>query len=378
MILGKLALWLLQNFDTCSYSLPLAHGRMRVTEHDVHMTLCLLKGPLEVDAASVPDIKRWINGEIKYRARQEFLIGFGRGYFEDTLDKMTITDKEKEVNEEKLRGKNDEDEAKAKDEIGVSKLKKAGTLTGPYHWEGFLMEIDAIEKHFVGSRDMVDDFPKFTPPSFTLGVSQEEKETLPEGVVIADSKPDILTVKVQVVNCDVRDILMRCTKSSTQCSSTPLPPGTFLVEDNQVFVGRSMMRIAEPDLEIQDVQRTTNANKGKAVVVEAPKRKSEEEVEAIKKHCEETDKKKKTNKTLRKKAKRVKYFEEVGKDDEFVQKCAEKEKVKESLVGKMEEKKMENVVEKASSKHPGIEESPKKPQQEEETLEESPSKSNKK
>ena len=77
----------------------------------------------KVDAASVPDIKRWINGEIKYRAGQEFVIRFGRGYFKDTLDKMTTTDKEEEVNAEKRHSKNDEDEAKAEDETGVSKLK---------------------------------------------------------------------------------------------------------------------------------------------------------------------------------------------------------------------------------------------------------------
>jgi len=30
--LGKLALWLVRNFNTCSCSLPLAHGRVRVIE----------------------------------------------------------------------------------------------------------------------------------------------------------------------------------------------------------------------------------------------------------------------------------------------------------------------------------------------------------
>ncbi|KAJ8432170.1 hypothetical protein Cgig2_029011 [Carnegiea gigantea] len=63
--------------------------------------------------------------------------------------------------------------------------------------EGCLMQIDAIEKHFVGSRDM---------------------------------------------------------------------------EDNGAFVDRSLMRIVEPDLQIRDVQTTTNTKKGKAVLVEALKR----------------------------------------------------------------------------------------------------------
>ena len=43
-------------------------------------------------------------------------------------------------------------------------------------------------------------------------------------------------------------------------------------EDNNAFVDRSLTRIAEPDLEIRDIQTTTNTDKGKAVVVEAPKR----------------------------------------------------------------------------------------------------------
>jgi len=42
----KLAQWLVRNFDASSCSLPLIHGRIRVTEPDVHMKLALLKGPL--------------------------------------------------------------------------------------------------------------------------------------------------------------------------------------------------------------------------------------------------------------------------------------------------------------------------------------------
>ncbi|KAJ8446010.1 hypothetical protein Cgig2_012354 [Carnegiea gigantea] len=44
----KMAVWLVQNFDTCSFSLPLVNGRKRVTERDVHLTLGLPTGPLEV------------------------------------------------------------------------------------------------------------------------------------------------------------------------------------------------------------------------------------------------------------------------------------------------------------------------------------------
>ncbi|KAJ8423854.1 hypothetical protein Cgig2_007558 [Carnegiea gigantea] len=60
MIPGKLAVWLVRNFDICSCSLPLTNGRLRVTEHDVYMTLALTKGPLEVaEAKSEMNCSRW-------------------------------------------------------------------------------------------------------------------------------------------------------------------------------------------------------------------------------------------------------------------------------------------------------------------------------
>ncbi|KAJ8442718.1 LOW QUALITY PROTEIN: hypothetical protein Cgig2_011638 [Carnegiea gigantea] len=43
-----MAVWLVRNFDTYSCSLPVANGRMRVTEHDVHVTLGLPTSPFEV------------------------------------------------------------------------------------------------------------------------------------------------------------------------------------------------------------------------------------------------------------------------------------------------------------------------------------------
>ncbi|KAJ8420428.1 LOW QUALITY PROTEIN: hypothetical protein Cgig2_014307 [Carnegiea gigantea] len=39
-------------------------------------------------------LKGWINDEIKYRAQQESVTGFGSRYLKDTLDKMSITDEE--------------------------------------------------------------------------------------------------------------------------------------------------------------------------------------------------------------------------------------------------------------------------------------------
>ncbi|KAJ8431994.1 hypothetical protein Cgig2_005923 [Carnegiea gigantea] len=92
-------------------------------------------------------------------------------------------------------------------------------LQDSFESEGFLMQIDEIEKNYTGSRDKVHDFPQFDIPSFDLGVSQEEKE-----------------------------------------------------EDNDTFIDRSLMRIMECDLQISDVQTPTNTDKGKYVLVEAPKR----------------------------------------------------------------------------------------------------------
>ncbi|KAJ8425635.1 hypothetical protein Cgig2_024290 [Carnegiea gigantea] len=88
-------------------------------------------------------------------------------------------------------------------------------------------------------------------------------------------KSDILVAAVQVINCDVEDVVTRFVMTSAQCISTPSLPGPIMLcsqEDNDVFVDRSLMRIAESDHQIQDVQTTTNTNKGKVVLVEAPKR----------------------------------------------------------------------------------------------------------
>ena len=88
------------------------------------------------------------------------------------------------------------------------------------------MEINTAEKHFGGSGDMVHDFPQFAICDFSLGLSQEQKQALPEGVVIVDSQPDILVAAVQVINCDLEDVITRCMMTYAQCICTPLLPGT--------------------------------------------------------------------------------------------------------------------------------------------------------
>ncbi|KAJ8435628.1 hypothetical protein Cgig2_000294 [Carnegiea gigantea] len=182
-----MAMWLVWNFDTCSYSLSLANRRTRVTEHDGHVTL----GPLEVVEPkneinvtfefrtllnhwkqqwpkydSIPkcgELIKMIQGQVDggenfkrnfvifmvstclrgnqtvltwscgvqakvgapsiVNVKRESVTGFGRGYLENTLHKMSMTDEEEQVNENEHHSENVEDEGKAKDQTGISKVK---------------------------------------------------------------------------------------------------------------------------------------------------------------------------------------------------------------------------------------------------------------
>ncbi|KAJ8427847.1 LOW QUALITY PROTEIN: hypothetical protein Cgig2_008291 [Carnegiea gigantea] len=102
MITGKLALWLVWSFDTCSCSLPLAHNRLRVTEHDVYMILALPKGPLKTIEDQFPTLGGWTNDKIKSREEEEFEVGFGKSALDDRLDETKVPDEAQEVHEEEL------------------------------------------------------------------------------------------------------------------------------------------------------------------------------------------------------------------------------------------------------------------------------------
>ncbi|KAJ8425868.1 hypothetical protein Cgig2_028213 [Carnegiea gigantea] len=122
IILEKIALGMVRNFDTCSCSLLLANGRMRLPEHDVHVTLGLPMCPLEWPKHdSIPKCRELIeiiqgqadrgenfkrnfvmfvvstclhgnqSGEVNY------MILNARGYLEDTLDKTSMTDEEEQL-----------------------------------------------------------------------------------------------------------------------------------------------------------------------------------------------------------------------------------------------------------------------------------------
>ncbi|KAJ8426748.1 hypothetical protein Cgig2_029417 [Carnegiea gigantea] len=174
MIPRKLALSL--------YSLPVTHGRLRVIEHNVYITLALPKGPLEVTQAKnetnsskefksllkrrreqwperdgVPrsgelvemitskvdgreDFKRnfilfvmstCINGNQRgevnyllcYLDRVVFNIRFGKGALEDQLDDIEVPDEGQEVHEEGTSNATPEPTAEAEHDTIQSKIK---------------------------------------------------------------------------------------------------------------------------------------------------------------------------------------------------------------------------------------------------------------
>ncbi|KAJ8425624.1 LOW QUALITY PROTEIN: hypothetical protein Cgig2_018409 [Carnegiea gigantea] len=197
-------LWLVQNFDMCFCSRPLANGRMRVTEHDIHpwpechsipkceklidmiqgqidggedfrrnfvifvwrsqlhdterVGKCETNGMIELGTIhneitcvvsrsvesktsrlcyldqvvfkprslprQLPTLRAWTNDEIKYRVQQEPITRFGRGYLEDMLDKMSITNEEEQVNEKEHHNQGAEEEGNAKDQTGISNVKE--------------------------------------------------------------------------------------------------------------------------------------------------------------------------------------------------------------------------------------------------------------
>ncbi|KAJ8420849.1 hypothetical protein Cgig2_023138 [Carnegiea gigantea] len=191
----------------------------------------------------------------------ESVTGFERGYLENTLDKASMTDEEEQVNEKEHHTKGVEDEGKAEDQTGISKvkaaidliitksqplmeviteleelipkarspLKRVRKVAGESVSNAIIRDtskrsktrtlINAIEKHFAGSRDKVHDFTLFAISNFSLGVSQEEKELLLEGVVVVDSQPDSLAGAVQVINYDLEDIVTRCVTTSPHSAS---------------------------------------------------------------------------------------------------------------------------------------------------------------
>ncbi|KAJ8424379.1 hypothetical protein Cgig2_033996 [Carnegiea gigantea] len=226
MIPKKLVLWLVHNINNCSYSLPLAHDRMKVAKHDVHMTLGVPKGPLEGQDRNLK-------------------LGFGRGYLEDFLDKTIVSYEEGEINKEECYNKSVEAKAKVKDQTGISKVKDGKMtsniiITSSWLLEKVMIELEElllgghvplkrVRKAVVEltSDALITDTTKksknrtpvllqdsYESEGFIM-VSQEEKQALPKGVVLVNSKPNIPITEVQVLNFDVEVVLMRGIMSFT-------------------------------------------------------------------------------------------------------------------------------------------------------------------
>ncbi|KAJ8425741.1 hypothetical protein Cgig2_007597 [Carnegiea gigantea] len=357
MIPWKLAVWLVCNFDTCSCSLPLTHGKFRVTEHDVDMTLALPKGPFEVTEAKsetnssiefksllkrwteqwpdldsvlksgemvdmicsqlyyldrvvfkvrtikrqFPTLRGWTNDKVKSREEQEFQVSFGNGALEDYLDETKrpaeaqVVHKEEPSNatpEAAAEAKHDtvrskmkallEDAKKASNEIitntrvlvgvitkleklvpeahaslkrvrtiaaqttiaalfaettlsGKSKITKPVLSPDPYKSEDFLLAVDAIEKQFLTSQKSKHHFPQFTPPSFSLGLSQAENEPTATHLFIHEAQHEEETEETA--------------------------PATGVV-----------IRELDGDAPLCDVQETSYVGKGKAIMEEVSRR----------------------------------------------------------------------------------------------------------
>ncbi|KAJ8420619.1 LOW QUALITY PROTEIN: hypothetical protein Cgig2_000437 [Carnegiea gigantea] len=356
-----------RNFDTCSCSLPLTHGRFRVTEHDVYMTLALPKGPFELCyldrvvfkvrtvKRQFPTLRGWTNDKVKSREEQEFQVGFGNGALEDSLDETERSAEAQVVHEEEpsnatpeaaeaehhtVRSKMKallEDAKKASNEIitntrvlagvitkleklvpeahaslkrvrtiavqtttaalfaettlpGKSKITKPVLSPDPYESEDFLLAVDVIEKQFLTSQKSKHHFPQFTPPSFSLGLSQakneptathlfrheakheeETEETAPAtGVVIREVDVDVPLRNVQETSyvgkgeAIMEEVSRRPRTRSMQCSSMQVP--TEPQGDNVAPATGIVIRELDVNFPLRDVLEASYVGKGKGIM----------------------------------------------------------------------------------------------------------------
>ncbi|KAJ8434180.1 hypothetical protein Cgig2_025320 [Carnegiea gigantea] len=182
--MGKLAVWLIYNFDICSCSLLLTYreqwlernsilkcgalikmmesqvrgSQLSHTEHadrlkhndmtelgtiqDESACLCYLNHvvfKLRLMPCQFPMLRGQADEEMNSRVGQEFKIGFDIGYLKDSLHKTTVTDEEEQFNEGEHRNKSFEAKAKVHDQIGVTaggshaELEKLPLITPTTH-----------------------------------------------------------------------------------------------------------------------------------------------------------------------------------------------------------------------------------------------------
>ncbi|KAJ8441458.1 hypothetical protein Cgig2_008719 [Carnegiea gigantea] len=218
---------------------------------------------------------------------KRLLCRFARGYLHDILDKTSVTGEDEQVNEKEHHSKGVEDEGKAEDQIVISKVKalfregRAATNLIKSNSRRLVEIMIELEELIPGARNPVKvirnvatesvsdvvttDRPKrsrsrtpvlsqdlFESDGFLMQIDDIEKNYMG-----SRDKPNSLAAATQVMNRDVEEIIMK------------YPILLCFQEDNDTFVDRSLMRIAKRDLQIPDVQTPTNTNKGKDVLVEA-------------------------------------------------------------------------------------------------------------
>ncbi|KAJ8430066.1 LOW QUALITY PROTEIN: hypothetical protein Cgig2_020986 [Carnegiea gigantea] len=191
--------YVLPNFGICCCSLLLAYGNMSMTKEDVDLTLCLLKGllellnrkmklmgnsdPIMITSLSMGNysvepkssrymermtskeilsyssclhldwvvfklrlvhyqfltLKGWLNKEMKLKKEDEFEVGFGKGGRDNPLD---ITKVIYEEQEREQRNRSSEPDAKAKEEIGVSKVISHDIIKKVVAWSTYPTQKD--------------------------------------------------------------------------------------------------------------------------------------------------------------------------------------------------------------------------------------------
>ncbi|KAJ8430588.1 hypothetical protein Cgig2_001015 [Carnegiea gigantea] len=311
MISGKLAVWLVRNFDTCSCSLPLTHGRLRVTEHDVHMTLALPKGPLELCyldrvifkvqtvKRQFPTLRGWTNDKVKSREKQEFEVDFGKGSLDDCLDETERPDEPQVVHEEEPSNATPEATAGAEHDTVQSKIKALledakkvsnEIITNTRVLARMIMELEKLvpEAHASLKRVRTIAVQTTTDPLFaetTLpGKSKSTKPVLsPDPYESEDFLLAVEAIEKQFLIAQKSEhhfpqfTLPSFSLSLSQEENEPTATQLFIrevehQEESVVPATGVVIRELDVDVPLRDVQEASYVGKGKAIMEEVSRR----------------------------------------------------------------------------------------------------------
>ncbi|KAJ8425933.1 LOW QUALITY PROTEIN: hypothetical protein Cgig2_003908 [Carnegiea gigantea] len=223
-----------------------------------------------------PTLRGWTNDKVKSREEQEFEVGFGKEE-PSNVTPEAIAEAEHDTVRSKIKALL-EDAKKASNEIitntrvlarvimeleklvpeahvslkrnnscadqtdalfaettlpGKSKSTKPVLSPDPYESEDFLLAVEAIEKQFLTAQKSEHHFPQFTPPSFSLGLSQEENEPTTTHIFIREAEHK---------------------------------------EESVAPVTGVVIRELDIDVPLRDVQEASHVGKGKAIMEEVSRR----------------------------------------------------------------------------------------------------------